>query len=168
MKKAPFVSKKRHRDNETRAGLTINSRPLGTLAEARAGQFTRVWLQDVLPPLRVPCPTPSVWSKSTLPSGLTSSLAKWIPFPSLLPRPSWCHIGILDHLAVNDDGKLETTARSPLFHSQDLTKGLAPPKSMLEKSLESLDRMIDRTSVPSSGNFVWCVLQVWHLLNNSA
>lgn len=62
-------------------------------------------------------------------------------------------------IPVSDARRLETTAQSPLFLSQDRTKGLAPRKPMLQKSLKPLDRMIDSTSIPSAGNFIWRVLQ---------
>lgn len=80
---------------------------------------------------------------------------------SLPPPCSHCppDAALWSWIPVSDARRLETTAQSPLFLSQDRTKGRAPRKSMLQKSLESLDRMIDSTSIPSGGNFIWRVLQ---------
>lgn len=56
--RAPFISKKRHSDKETIAGLSINPRPSVILPAARPSQFTKVWLQYALPLLNVPSPQP--------------------------------------------------------------------------------------------------------------
>lgn len=173
MKKLHLLQRKDTVTKKPRAGLTINSRPLVTPAEAHTSQFTMVWGQYAFPPLRLPCPRSSVYEILLILQDLPPvslplcSLAKccrcqakWITSPSLLPLPSWCCTVILDPIPVSDARRVETAAQSPLFHSQDLTKDLAPPKSVFEKSIELFDRIINSTSIPSGGNIIWCVLQV--------
>lgn len=95
MKKLHLLQRKDTVTKKPRAGLTINSRPLVTPAEAHTSQFTMVWGQYAFPPLRLPCPRSSVWWNSTHPSRLTSGVTSPLQPCKMLPLP-----GKMNHLPL--------------------------------------------------------------------